>query len=142
MRQAVFIKGTTDPELYRYGVHWRDFTVNFTVGPGTYHPRLKFAENQYSAPNQRGITIFINGQRMVEGFDVFGTAGGPHQAVDLVFNDIKPWNGVIAIRFLGNKIRGLPRDAIVQAIEIGPGAGGPGSTPKRLANYAASAENK
>src|ERR1019366_8151467 len=28
------ITGTTDPELYRYGYHARDFCVNLTVGPG------------------------------------------------------------------------------------------------------------
>ena len=36
MRQAVFVEETPDQELYRYGVHWPDFTVNLTVGPGTY----------------------------------------------------------------------------------------------------------
>ena len=54
LRQAVFIKGTPDPELYRYGVHAPDFTVNVTVGPGTYHVRLKFAETQYTAANNAG----------------------------------------------------------------------------------------
>jgi hypothetical protein len=133
MRQAVFVKGTPDPELYRYGVHWPDFTVNLTAGPSLYHVRLKFAENQYSAPNQRGITIFINGQKVVEDFDVFATAGEPHKAVDLVFNNIKPQNGVIAIRFVGSKITGSERDAMVQAIEIGSGNGGAGSIPKKIA---------
>lgn len=142
MRQATFITGTPDPEIYRYGVHWRDFTVNLTEGPGTYHVRLKFAENQYSAPNQRGITIFINGQEMVENFDVLATAGGPHKAVDLVFNNIRPQNGIIAIRFLGSTINGCERDAMVQAIEIGPGEAHAGSVPKTITDASASSKSR
>jgi len=142
MRQAVFVTGTADSELYRYGIHWHDFTVNLTVGPGTYHARLKFAENQYLGTNQRGITIFINGRKMVENLDVCATAGGPHKAVDLVFDDITPQNGVIGIRFLGDKINGLQRDAMVQSVEIGPGPGGSGSIPKRVASSPASVENR
>ena len=63
MRQAVFVEKTPDPELYRYGVHWPDFTVNLTVAPGAYHVRLKFAETQYDGPGQRGITILSTGRR-------------------------------------------------------------------------------
>jgi hypothetical protein len=138
MRQAVFVKGTSDPELYRYGVHWADFTVNVTVGPGSYHARLKFAETQYSGANQRSITIFINGRKVAEDFDVFATAGGANKAVDLVFNDLEPQNGVLSIRFVGNKIVGYPGEATVQAVEVGPGNGGAGATPKRASVSSAS----
>ncbi len=147
MQQAVFIHGPNDkdmgsevagsanhldPRLYRYGVHGPDFTVNVTVGPGTYHARLKFAETQYNAANERGITIYINGEKVVDGFDVFATAGGANRGVDLVFNNIHPENGIIAIRFVGLKIGGCQRDAIVQAIEVGPGDGGTGANPKSV----------
>jgi Malectin domain len=129
MRQSVFInarKGTssplvTDPELYRYGVHWRDFTINTTVGPGSYHLILKFAETQYSEPNQRPMTIFLNGNKVIEGFDALAAAGGPNNAVDLAFNDIHPQDGIIAIRFLGENVNSTPRDAMIQAVEVGPG---------------------
>jgi len=147
MQQAVFIHGPNDkdlgsevggsanhldPRLYRYGVHGPDFTVNVTVGPGTYHARLKFAETQYNAADERGITIYINGEKVVDGFDVFATAGGVNRGVDLVFNNIHPKNGVIAIRFVGLKIGGCQRDASVQAVEVGPGDGGTGANPKSV----------
>ncbi len=147
MQRAVFTHGPSDkdlgseiggsahhldPHLYRYGVHWPDFTVNVTVGPGTYHARLKFAETQYNAPNQRGISIYINHERVISGFDVFATAGGANRGVDLVYNGIRPKNGIIAIRFVGSKIDGCQRDAMVQAIEVGPGYGGVGAQPKSL----------
>jgi len=141
VRQAVFVREQTDAgslrfakdqELYRYGIHWKDFTVNLTVGPGTYHVRLKFAEQQCSGPRQRAMTIYINDQKMVEGFDVFATAGAADQVADLVYNAIQPQNGVIAIRFTGESIEGRPTEAMVQAIEVGPGDGGSGSAPKTL----------
>jgi hypothetical protein len=130
LRQAVFIRNTPDQELYRYGAHWNELTVNLTAGPGDYHLRLKFAETQYDAPNRRAMTIFVNGAKMVEGFDVFATAGAANSAVDLVFNNLKPRNGVIEVRLVGNRVTGGQSEAMIQALELGPGDGGPGAAPK------------
>ena len=138
LRQAVFVKGTPDPELYRYGVHAPDFTVNITVGPGTYHVRLKLAETQYSGANQRGISIYINGQEVQQSLDVAATAGAANSATDLVYNDIRPQNGAIGIRLVGSKVEGCQRDAMLQALEVGPGAGGQGAVAKSLATVALS----
>ncbi len=135
MRQAVFIgDGETqrDQELYRYGVHQKEFRVPLTVGPGTYHVRLKFAETQQEGPRERAMSIWINGRKVVEGFDVFATAGGMNKPVDLVFNHVQPVNGIIEIRFAGDELRGRRCEAMVQAIEVGPGDGGAGSTPKTV----------
>ncbi|MBS1851510.1 MAG: hypothetical protein JST79_11395 [Acidobacteria bacterium] len=121
-----------DRTLYQYGVHYSDFRVPLTVGPGLYHVRLKFSENQITGPRQRAMTIRINDQVMVEGFDIFATAGEGHKAVDLVFNNIKPKNGIIELRFTGDAILGVQREATVQAIEIGPGEGGEGDKPKSI----------
>jgi hypothetical protein len=103
-----------------------------TVGPGTYHARLKFAETQYSGANQRGITIYINGEMVQSALDVAGTAGEADAAADLVFNEIHPKNGAIAIRLVGSKVEGCQREAMLQALEIGPGDSEPASTAKTL----------
>ncbi len=132
MRQAVFVKNTPDPELYQFGVHWPDFTVNLTVAPGSYYVRLKFAETQFAGPGQRGINVYLNGDKVVEKLDVAATAGGANQAVDLVFNDVHPQNGVIEIRFKGAALPGCKSEAMIQAIEVGPGDGGKGSIPRTL----------
>jgi len=132
MRQAVFVKNTPDPELYRYGVHWPDFTVNVTVGPGNYHVRLKFAETQFEGAGQRGITIYVNGEKVTEGLDVWATAGGANLPVDLVYNEIHPQHGIIALRFVGATLQQSKGEAMVQAIEVGPGDGGKGSSPKTI----------
>jgi hypothetical protein len=134
VRQAVGVKNTPDQELYRYGIHWPDFTVNLTVAPGNYHLRLKFAETQYDGPGQRAITVYVNGQEVTSGLDVWATAAGMNNAVDLVFNDVHPQNGVVSIRFVGSKVNNCQQEAMVQALEIGPGNGGAGSTPKVISS--------
>jgi hypothetical protein len=124
-RRRLAIAGTTDPELYRYGIHGRDFTVYFTVGPGQYHVRLKFAETRRTDPRLRAVTIHLNGREVATEMDVVATAGGFYRAADLVFSDVRPQNGVIALRFTCD----AGGQAMVQAIEVGPGDGGAGAAP-------------
>lgn len=52
--QQLVIGGTQDAELYRHGAHAADFWADFTVGPGTYHATLKFAETRRIAAPLRG----------------------------------------------------------------------------------------
>ena len=64
----------------------------------------------------------MNGKEMVRKMDVAATAGGPNRAVDLVFNNITPRNGVIDICFVGGDANaGVNGEAFIQAIEVGPG---------------------
>ncbi|HEY5914050.1 MAG TPA: malectin domain-containing carbohydrate-binding protein [Verrucomicrobiae bacterium] len=127
------ISGATDPELYRYGVHGRDFWVNLTVGPGRYHARLKFAATRGLDTRTNCFDIRINDRPVVERLDVTATAGGPDRAVDLVFNDLTPKNGILEFRFTAARISNadttLRGEAFVQALEIGPGEGGQGARP-------------
>ena len=69
-----------------------------------------------------------------DGLDVAATAGEANMAADLVYNEIHPQNGAIAIRLVGSKVGGCERDAMLQALEVGPGDGGQGSTAKSLAS--------
>lgn len=127
------IENTADPDLYRYGVHAPEFIVNFTVGPGTYHVRIKLAATRGADTKANPFSIAICGKEVVTNLDVSATEGGPNKAVDLVFKGIKPRNGVIDIRFTGAMGRqgdcDVRGEAFVQAIEIGPGGGGRGATP-------------
>ncbi len=143
-RRQIEILDTPDPELYRYGIHGKEFRAEFTVAPGTYHARLKFSETRNIEPHLRGINISINGEQKVNNMDIAATAAGLssearltqsalpspiykglRQAVDLVFNNIQPRNGMITIRLQGE----AGAEAIVQAIEVGPGDGGEGAKP-------------
>jgi len=143
-RKRWTMANTSDPELYCYGVHGQDFSTHFTVAPGTYYVRLKFTETRWRHPENSRMNIFINGKEVVTNMNIAATASGlsnsefakqknnrqtyqagMNKAVDLVFNDIRPQNGVIDIRLTG----GNKTEAIVQAIEVGPGNGGEGATP-------------
>ncbi|MBN2577464.1 MAG: hypothetical protein JXB10_00545 [Pirellulales bacterium] len=121
------IAGTEDPELYRYGIHGNDFVVHFTVSPSaTYHVRIKFAEARTDdRPGQFATSIAIQGEDVVKDMDVAATAGGYDRAVDLVFNDVQPRNGLITIRFYNPH----GQSAIAQAVEIGPGRATGGAKP-------------
>jgi hypothetical protein len=125
--KAQEIAGTKDAELYRYGVHGKNFTTYFTVDPTkTYYARVKLCQTDApSAPGKLATTIAIQGETVAEDVDIAATAGGQGKAVDLVFNDLKPKNGVIAIRF-SNRFGG---EAMVQAIEVAPGKSDPGAKP-------------
>ncbi|MBI5091112.1 MAG: hypothetical protein HZB26_01570 [Candidatus Hydrogenedentes bacterium] len=127
-RRRLEVANTPDPELYRYGIHAPEFWVNVTVAPGAYHVRLKFMESFELTAAKRAVTVLINGEERVTNMDVAATAGGQHRAVDLVFNGVLPNHGVIELRF-----RNPAGEAMVQAIEVGPGDGGTGATPVPIA---------
>jgi hypothetical protein len=123
--RAGSIEGTPDPELYQHGVHGKSFWVNVTVGPGEYHVRLKLAETRDIEPILRAMNVSINGEQILKGLDIAATAGGLNRAVDLVFPGVHPQSGVISVR-----LDALPGgEAILQALEVSPGAGTPGAEP-------------
>ena len=72
------VAGTADAELYRYGMHGRDFTAFFTVSPTkSYHVRLKFC--QAEPPPQPGAyvtNVDLCGKHVVGDMDIAATAGG------------------------------------------------------------------
>jgi hypothetical protein len=121
------VSDTKDAELYRYGVHGKDFTAYFTVDPKqTYHARIKLCQaDAPAAPGALATSIDIQGKPVAADVDIAATAGGQGKPVDLVFNDLKPEHGVIAIRF-SNRFGG---EAMVQAIELTPTPSSPGATP-------------
>jgi hypothetical protein len=126
------IAGTRDPELYRYGVHAREFWANITVGPGEYYARIKWTATRQMEGRTNCLNLTINGVRVVENMDVMAAAGGPNRALDLVFDRIQPRHGVIELRFEGVRPAspgGTQGEAWVQALEIGPGRGGKGAKP-------------
>jgi hypothetical protein len=121
---------TKDAELYRYGVHGKDFTAYFTVNPTqTFHVRIKLCQGDApAAPGQLATSIDLQGKTVAADVDIAATAGGRGKPVDLVFSDVQPKNGVIAIRF-SNRFGG---EAMVQAIEIAPGPSEPGAKPVQV----------
>ena len=111
-RRSLFIGGTNDPELYRYGAHGKEFWINLTVGPGAYDVRLLLADTNTKAR----MDILINGKEAARELDVAKEAGGLFKALDRIYPGIEARNGSIEIRFKGCG----DKDAAVQAVEIVP----------------------
>ncbi len=121
---------TRDPDLYRYGVHAPEFTVNLTVGPGVYDARLGFAASRGLDTHRHCVTVAINGEPVVTRMDVAATAGGPDQAVDLVFAGIRPRNGILEFRLTGgNPALGVAGEAFLQNLAVVPAEGRPAAGP-------------
>jgi hypothetical protein len=123
-RRSMYIGGTKDQELYRYGVHAPEFWVNVTVAPGQYLVRLHWADTPETPwveregkwePVSRPTTVAINGNTVIENLSVRKEAG-TFKAYVREFPDIRPQNGTIEIRF--NSVPG--HDAMIQAIEVLP----------------------
>lgn len=119
-QQTRLISGTSDPELYLYGIHSPELIINVTTAPGVYSVRLKFVETEFSAAGKRAFSIFINGEKQSSGLDLFAKAGGAYKPLDLVFHHLRPKNGIIEVRLLANSITGCRADAVLQALEVVP----------------------
>lgn len=113
-RRSLFIGGTEDQELYRYGLHGMEFWVNVTVGPGAYDVRLLFADTN----SHQKMKILINGLAVTDCLDVEQEVGGLFRAMEKTYPAIRPRNGAIEIRFIGCE----GKEAAIQALEVGPWA--------------------
>jgi len=120
----MYIGGTKDEELYRYGVHAPEFWVNLTVAPGRYLVRLHWADTPETPwveregkwePVSRPTSVSINGTTAIENLSVRKEAGA-FKAFLREFAGIQPQNGIIELRFWSTP----GHDAMIQAIELIP----------------------
>jgi len=113
-------------------VIWRggrlgDFEYRIPLKPGIYEAHLYFAEPDRPTDGFEGagettrlFDLFINGQLVLDEFDVVADAGGTRTADVKVFTDLSPAaDGFLSIRLHGTKGR-----ALLNAIEIFPGLPG------------------
>jgi hypothetical protein len=124
-RRSMYIGGTDDEEISRYGVHAPEFWVNLTVAPGHYQVRLHWADTPETPwieregdkweSVSRPTTVLINGQTMIENLNVRKEVGTFH-AYTREFQNIQPQNGIIELRF-----KSIPgHEAMIQAVEVIP----------------------
>jgi hypothetical protein len=123
-RRSMYIGGTKDEELYRYGVHAPDFWVNLTVAPGSYLVRLHWADTPETPwleregrwePVSRPTTVAINGAKVIENLNVRKEVG-TFRAYVLEFAGIQPKSGIIELRFTSTP----GHEAMIQALEVIP----------------------
>jgi len=115
----VEIQGTDDDWLY-YRQRINLSSYHFHLGRGTYEAeyevKLHFAEIQRNGPGQRVFDVFIEGQRVLQDFDIFAEAGYrtacvrtfrttvTDDSLDITFGDTDPL--LCGVHVLG--IEGIP----------------------------------
>ena len=121
-RRSMYIGGTADPEIYRYGIHASEFWANLTVGPGAYLVRLHWADTPETPwveregkwePVSRPTTVLINGKKVIEELSVRKEAG-TFKAYVREFPGVPAQNGSIELRFQSTP----GHEAMIQAVEV------------------------
>lgn len=114
-----YIARTSDPLLFE---QWRtgDFFYDIPLKPGVYELHLYFVTVDRSSENYSTFSVSINGEHLLQGFDINSDALGENIADERVFRDISPAeDGYLHIGFTSE--RGAPG---VNALEILPGTPG------------------
>jgi len=113
----------TDPSLY-VSERWGTFTYTISnLTEGFYQVTLRFMEIVYTDnTSNKGVRLFnvtINGNTVLDQFDIASDAPGAFVADDKVFSNVAPQNGQIVIAFVGDPM-GTDHNAKVSAVEIEP----------------------
>ena len=108
---------TGDPLLFQYW-HTGDSTWDIPLRPGVYELHLYFvASTGHPEWTPRGFLVYVNGNLLLESFDIANDAMGDDVGDERVFRDISPADdGKLHLRF-ANQL-GVPQ---INAIEILPG---------------------
>ena len=115
---AIDIQNTDDDAIYRSSLN-RVALYKIRVKPGTYSLTLFFSENHYDNIGDRVFDIYIEGNQVVDGLDVFENA----QAFSLYtinFSNVEVFDGVLDIH-LSADIYGVGYSAagtFINAIEV------------------------
>jgi hypothetical protein len=111
-----------DAVLYLTGREGTAFSYRIPVKPGLYSLRLKFVETDTTWFYERPMEISVNGQRVLENFDVCHAARGVGNSCDKSFYNIVPdASDCINLRFKGASSPVTEAcKALVRAIEVLP----------------------
>ncbi len=113
---TIAVTGTSDSALYQTQRYGNPFSYAFNVPSGSYQVTLKFAETYWTGPGKRVFNASINGFTELTNFDIYASAGGANIALDKVFDNITPINGVITLNFGPASVD----NAVIEAIQIVP----------------------
>ena len=92
---AIDIQNTDNDDIYRSSLN-RVALYKIRVKPGTYSLTLSFSENHYDNIEDRVFDIFIEGNQVVEGLDVFDNASA-FSLYTINFNNIEVLDGILDI---------------------------------------------
>jgi hypothetical protein len=116
------ITGTSDPTLYQTERYAPTLTYNIPVVNDTYTVTLYFAEIYFNAPGQRVFNVSIEGQTVLQNFDIWAVAG-QFAAVQRTFV-VTVTDGVLNIVATASVI-----NAKFSAIQVVAGSPAPTPTP-------------
>jgi hypothetical protein len=116
------ITGTLDPTLYQTERYAPTLTYNIPVVNDTYTVTLYFAEIYFDAPGQRVFNVSIEGQTVLQNFDIWAVAG-QFAAVQRTFV-VTVTDGVLNIVGTASV-----NNAKFSAIQVVPGSSAPTPTP-------------
>ena len=127
VRPAERIGRTLDPDIYRH-LRQGDFHYDIPLKPGSYELHLHFAETgladfisaESSGEGQRLFGVTINGDRILNVFDVVADAAGSNVSDERVFRNVSPAaDGFLHLSFTSQ--RGV---AMLSGIEVLPVSAG------------------
>jgi hypothetical protein len=117
-----YIAGAFDARLYQHA-RTGTFTYRIPLSARTYELRLYFIEPVFGPENDQGgegnrlFNIVINGEKVLDRFDILADANGPWAADVRVFKDIAPGpDGFLRLEFQGTG-NNVP---LINAIELTP----------------------
>ena len=115
-RGPEFLARTSDPFIFEHS-RTGDFSYNIPLKPGAYELHLFFSTPVRADQAFSTFSVVVNGQTLLDAFDIDADALGPNIADERVFRDVSPdKDGVLRIGFAG--AMGPPA---LNAIEILPG---------------------
>jgi hypothetical protein len=127
VRSSERIVRTLDPEIYRH-LRSGDFRYDIPLAPGNYELHLHFAETglsdfisaDSSGEGQRLFRVTVNGDRILNAFDVVADAAGANIADERVFRNISPAeDGFLRLTF--NAMRSTAMLNAIEVLRVSPG---------------------
>ncbi len=111
---AVNISNTDEPEIYRYE-KWGMTTYRVRLPNGVYKVKLMFAENYHNQSGKRIFDVYVEGQRVLQNFDIYALVG-QHTAFVKEVNDVMVRDGYLDIYFVTHKDNPMINGIVIDRI--------------------------
>jgi hypothetical protein len=111
------INNTDEDEIYRsekYGL----VTYNVRLHNGTYNVKLMFAENYFTQSGKRIYDVYVEGNRVLQDFDIFSLVGNNTAYVKDV-NNVIITDGELNIHFAAKIDNPLINGIVIELISLG-----------------------
>jgi len=129
------VANTQDDELYRKERWGKNLQYNIPLKKGTYQVELHMAEVYHEEKGKRVMQVFMEGNSVLNNYDIFDKAGGKNVAKIETISDIEvnddilniDLNGktdnasVVAIRILGAQVNDGDKDGVMDSRDTCPG---------------------